>query len=398
MKLGPATHPVANQCRSCIVAASRDREIRNYEDNVICRGNRLGQRGRRFLNPINLFILVVSVYLAACGQEHPGSTIDPVTSDHGSAIQSLYLTVFWWSVLILVVVWGVLAYVLIRFRERPGGPEPKKTRGHLGLEIGWTAGAAIIVILITIPTIRTVFRTQAEPGADALVVEVIGHQWWWEFRYPAENVVTANELHIPVGRSVDLRMWSADVIHSFWVPRLGGKRDLNPLVRQPEGGLPKVNRLKFTVDEAGIYSGQCAEFCGSAHSLMGLRVIAEPQADFEEWVLRMRGPAAPDSGTLAELGRELFMQSTCVACHAIEGTSARSTLGPNLTRLGARTRIGAGLLENRPENLAAWISNPARFKPGVKMPGVAEPGGGLPPTGLSEEQVEAVAVYLSNLK
>ena len=272
-----------------------------------------------------------------------------------------------------------------------------RTRGHLGLEIGWTVGAAIIVVLITIPTIRTVFRTQAEASADALVVEVIGHQWWWEFRYPQQGVVTANELHLPVGREVDLQMWSADVIHSFWVPRLGGKRDLNPLVREPDGS-PTINRLTFTVTEAGIYMGQCAEFCGSAHGLMGMRVVAQSEAEFDGWVQSMVAPVDPDSGSVAAHGRDVFMQGTCIACHTIEGTNARGALGPSLTRLGSRTTLGAGLLERTSGNLIEWIRDPAQFKPGVKMPGVAKEGGGFPPTGLTEEQIEAVAAYLAGLE
>jgi cytochrome c oxidase subunit 2 len=364
---------------------------------VIGGDDKLGERGGRYLNLVNFLLPVLCLYLAGCGQDHPQSTIDPVTGDFGSAIQSLYLTVFWWTMLILAVVWTVLAYVLLRFRERPGGAPPKKTRGHFGLEVGWTIGAAIIVVLITIPTIQTVFRTQARPGPDALVVQVIGHRWWWEFRYPEDGVVTANELHLPVDRTVDLRMWSADVIHSFWVPRLGGKRDLNPLVRTPDGH-PAINRLTFTVDEEGVYQGQCAEFCGPSHGLMGLRVIVESAAEYQEWVNDMKGVAAPDSGSLAERGHGVFMQSTCIACHAIEGTNARGTLGPSLTRLGARITIGAGLLENGPENLAAWITDPRQFKPGVMMPGVAESGGGFPPTGLSAEQLDAVVAYLSSLR
>jgi cytochrome c oxidase subunit 2 len=364
---------------------------------VIDGGGSLSRHGQRFLNLISILALPLALALAGCGQEYPQSTIDPASSDFGPAIQDLYITVFWWTMLILAIVWTVLAYVLLRFRARPGGPEPKQTRGHLGLEIGWTAGAAIVVVLITIPTIRTVFRTQAAASADALVVEVIGHQWWWEFRYPEQGVVTANERHLPVGQQVDLRMWSADVSHSFWVPRLGGKRDLNPLVRDPDGS-PAINRLTFTVSEPGIYMGQCAEFCGSAHGLMGLRVVAESDAEFEAWVQGMSASTEPDSGSLAAQGRDVFMRSTCIACHAIEGTNARGALGPSLTRFGNRTTLGAGLLEKTSDNLMAWIRNPAQFKPGVKMPGVAQEGGGFPATGLTDEQVEAVAAYLSGLE
>ncbi len=361
-------------------------------------GHKTAWLGRRLLNLITISGLALPVVLAGCGGDYPQTTIDPVSGDFGSAIQSLYRLVFIWTLIILVLVWGILGYILIRYRARPGGPEPTKTRGHLGLEIGWTLGAAVIVVLISIPTVQTVFRTQAAPGPDALVVEVIGRQWWWEFRYPAEGVVTANELHLPVGRRVDLQLRSADVIHSFWVPRLGGKRDVNPWVRDPDAPGPKVNRLTFTVDEPGIYPGQCAEFCGPSHGLMGMRVIAEDEDAFQDWVRHMQAATPPDSGSLADQGREIFMRSSCIACHAIAGTSAQGAIGPNLTRLGARTTIGAGLLENTRENLLAWIRDPARFKPGVKMPGTQAGGGGLPPTGLTEEQLEAVTAYLASLQ
>lgn len=336
--------------------------------------------------------------LTAC-QEYPQTTIDPATSDFGGSIHSLYVMIFWWTMVILAVVWALLFFVLLRFRDKPGRGVPKQVRGNLLLEIGWTLGPAIIVVLISVPTVRTVFRTQARAPEDALTVEVIGHQWWWEFRYPDAGVVTANELHIPVGRPVELTLSSADVIHSFWVPRLGGKRDLMPPVRRPGGEVADFNRLVFTVDEEGVYHGQCAEFCGTSHGLMGLRVMAQGPGEFEAWLQGMSGPPSPaDSGSLAERGREVFMRSTCVACHAIAGTNAQGQLGPNLTRVGARSTLGAGMLENTPANLERWIRDPAAIKPGVKMPGVAEGGGGMPPTGLSEEQLDAVVAYLSSLR
>lgn len=357
---------------------------------------------RRWTRPLSNLSRIISlpfifaICFCSCATEYPQSTIDPATGDLGAAVQDLYFMVFWWTMVILVIVWSVLGYVLVRYRARPGDETLRVLRGNLMLEMGWTGAAALIVILIAIPTIQGVFRSQAPPGADALVVELVGHQWWWEFRYPDQEVVTANELHLPVGRTVDLRMHSADVIHSFWVPRFGGKRDVNPLVRKPKGDQPRRNRLAFTVDEPGVYYGQCAEYCGSSHAYMATRVVVEAPDEFEAWLQRMRTPAAPDSGSLADQGRQIFMGSTCVACHAIEGTNAGGTLGPSLTRLGARATIGAGILENTSENLVAWIRRPADFKPGVKMPGVTEGGGGFPPTGLSEEQLGAVAAYLSS--
>ena len=357
------------------------------------------RRGRVRRDPWWLFAPLAGLALVAgcSAEEYPASTIAPVTGDFGAPIHDLYTTIFWWTVVILAVVYGVLAYVLVRFRERPDRA-PSRTRGHLLLEVGWTLVPAVIVVLIAIPTIQAVFRTQEPAPEGALIVEVVGHQWWWEFRYPEQGVVTANELHLPVGRTVELRLWSAAVIHYFWVPRLGGKRDVNPRVRKPEGAEPGFTRLKFTVDEPGEYIGQCAEFCGLSHALMRIRVFAEPPDAFAEWAETMRTPATPDSGTLADEGRRIFLGSTCVACHAIAGTTAQGQLGPNLSRVGARSMIGAGLIENAPENLAAWIRDPASIKPGAKMPGTGTGGGGFPPTGLSEEQVAAVAAYLSSLR
>ena len=273
----------------------------------------------------------------------------------------------------------------------------------MGMELAWTILPAVIVVVIAIPTIQTVFRTQRPPSSDALVVDVIGHQFWWEVRYP-DGVVTANELHLPVGRAVSLRLRSADVIHSFWVPMIGGKQDLNPVVRPPEGDtVTSDNWLNFTIREPGVFRGQCAEFCGQSHSLMGVRVIADTEADFRGWVNAWNGQSTPDAtatdtlvGAAAariELGRQTFHSATCVVCHAIQGTNAVGVIGPNLTLMGRRSTL-VGWLENTPENLARWITAPHSVKPGALMPGVVDPGGQFPPTNLSEEQVQAVAEYL----
>jgi cytochrome c oxidase subunit II len=385
--------------------------------------------------------------LAACAGEYPQSSVDPKT-DFAESIHSLYVLIFWITLAILVIVWGLMGYILVRYRDRPGAERPRQIRGHLGMELAWTVVPAIIVVAIAIPTIQTVFRTQRSPGPDILVVDVVGHQFWWEFRYP-DGVVTANDLHLPVGVPVTLRMHSADVIHSFWVPMLGGKRDLNPQVAEapqgesqdPEPGAGDTgafNYLHFTVREAGLYRGQCAEFCGPSHSLMGVRVVAESPFEFQAWKEQWRGPVVirpagdsavagqaeagqaaaggadsargvPDSAAVAvagavggggaariELGRRTFHSATCVACHAIQGTSAAGAIGPNLSLFGRRATV-AGWLDNTPDNLVRWITAPQSVKPGAKMPGVAQPGGNFPATNLSEEQVRAVAEYLFSL-
>lgn len=388
--------------------------------------------------------LVLAVALAGCGEGYPQSTVSPAT-DFADVIHSLYISVFWWSMVILAVVWALMAYILIRFRERPGDAEPKQSHGHLGLEIAWTIGPALIVVAIAIPTIQAVFATQrGDPEAD-YTVEVVGHRFWWEFRYP-DGVVTANELHLPVGRPIALKLHSADVIHSFWVPRLGGKRDVNPIVQRPEGEDVDYTWLFFTIREPGVYSGQCAEFCGPSHALMGLRVVAESPAEFDAWreawkassptaaptppdsAPEMPGragaagaegdpvapPIRPDSAVAATTasqeealvaqGRDVFFsQSYCVLCHAIEGTPASGELGPNLTLFGRRGTLAAGMLENTPENLVRWLRDPRAVKPGAEMPGVdraipRQGGGEWQGTGLTDEQLRAVATYLQSLR
>ena len=375
-------------------------------------------------------LLLTMAMVSACGEEYLQSTIDPVT-DYGEVSQSLYLQVFWWTMIVLAVVWAVMAYILIRFREKPGQERPKAVHGHMGLEIAWTIAPAIIVVAITIPTIKGVFKVQRAPEGDALVVEVTGKRYWWSFHIPELGVTTANELHLPVGRPVSLRLDSGDVIHSFWVPRLGGKRDVNPVVTVREGGEEKRNWMHFTLREEGVFWGQCAEFCGEAHSLMGIRVVGESEEDFQAWVSDWQTTAptanAPEVtavGTpevttedtpaeatsevipedpLVARGREVFFrESYCVLCHSIQGTAAPGAIGPNLTRVGGRSTIAAGMLENTPENMELWIRDPRSVKPGVQMPGaqyeVTYEGLTFPPTNLNDEQIRALAAYLSSMR
>jgi cytochrome c oxidase subunit 2 len=381
--------------------------------------------------------LLFVAFLSACGEEYLQSTIDPVT-DYGEVTHNLYVQVFWWTMGILVVVWALLAYVLIRFRAREGQEEPKQIHGHMGLEIAWTIAPALIVVAIVIPTIQGVFAVQRPPDEDALIVEVTGKRYWWSFHFPELGVTTANELHLPVGRPVSLRLESGDVIHSFWVPQLGGKRDVNPVVSVPEGEEAKRNWMHFTIREEGVFWGQCAEFCGEAHSLMGIRVVAESEEEFQAWVQDWRTPAptanAPDTASapmagemmadgaaqgetapageamaaaaedpLVSRGREVFFREAyCVLCHAIEGTAAAGIIGPNLTRLGSRTTIAAGMRENTVENLVEWITDPLAIKPGAQMPGanyeITYEGQTFPPTNLNDEQIRALAAYLHSMR
>lgn len=316
--------------------------------------------------------------LEGCAWDGPMSTVVG-RSDFARAILSVYSIITWTTAIIGVLVFVILAIALIRFRERPGDTTlPRQVRGHTLLEIAWTIGPALALLIIAIPTIQIIFRTQtAATPPDALHVTVRGWQWWWEFRYPDLGVVTANELHLPAGRPVVLQLEGPDVIHSFWVPQLGGKRDVTP---------GRLNRITLTPDTPGEYWGQCAEFCGASHANMGMRVFVRTAADFEAWVARQKAPPA-EPGELTAAGKTVFASSACVGCHTIQGVSA-GVLGPDLTHFGSRTMLAAGMWPNTPDNVAEWVKDPQRLKPGVKMPAL----------GLTDEQAKALAAYLTSLK
>jgi cytochrome c oxidase subunit 2 len=363
---------------------------------------------------------------ALLGQElkRPQTTFAPV-SGYGASQNAVFANTFWWTMGILALVVVLTLYAAWRFRERPESAEPAHIHGNTVLEIAWTLIPAMIVVLIAIPTIRTIFDNQRDAPEGALQVEVIGHQWWWEFRYPEQGVVTANQLYLPVGRPIELKLHSADVIHSFWIPRIGGKRDVNPQAKAHEGEQPSFNEIVFTIDSAGHYPGQCAEYCGDSHAIMRMSVMAVAQPEFEAWVAAMkRGDAG--AGTLAasvlelgampaptgignavqppasdaawaEAGRRVFLSKTHGVPHGAGHDGSRA-IGPNPTRLGARPHIGAGAAENNLENLARWIRAPQSLKPGALMPGAHEPGGNFPPTGLTESEIQAIAHYLQSLR
>jgi len=324
-------------------------------------------------------ILFATIAVGGCGGEYPQSALHP-SSDFAGRLDDLFMQIFWWAVGVFVVVEGILLYTVVRWKEKPGRGRPREVHGNVLMEIGWTLAPALILVVIAIPTIRTIFlvdRPTTDP--DALVIEVTGRQWWWEFHYPEMGITTANEMHTPVGRTVDLRLRSADVIHSFWVPRLGGKRDLVP---------GRENQLWFRPDSVGVFWGQCAEFCGTAHALMGLRVIVDSSEDFDAWAATNRATAARPADAQARAGQSVFMSNACVSCHEIQGTRAKGQVGPDLTHVGSRLTIGAGLLDNNLENLIRWIDSTRQVKPGALMPEVE----------LTEQQVRQLAAYLLGLR
>ena len=315
----------------------------------------------------------------ACGGEYPQSALHP-ESDFAESLDGLFAQIFWWAMGVFVVVEGILLYTVFRWREDPSRGRPKEIHGHTLMEIGWTLVPALILVAIAIPTIRTIFIVDnPTTDPDALTVEAIGRQWWWEFRYPELGITTANEIHIPVGRTIDVRVRSADVLHSFWVPRLGGKRDLVP---------GRENQIWFTADSTGVYWGQCAEYCGTAHALMSFRVIADTPEDFDAWAAAEAGGAVTIQDAEARSGKAVFEANACVSCHTIRGTIAQGQFGPDLTHFGSRLTIGAGILDNTLENVRYWIDSTQHAKPGNLMPEVQ----------LTDAQVAQLAAYLRALR
>jgi cytochrome c oxidase subunit II len=252
--------------------------------------------------------------------------------------------------------------------------------GNTRLEIAWTAAPALLLTGLFFLTLRTMSTVEADVPPDALTVRVIGKQWWWEYAYPDLGVVTANELHLPLGRPLRLRIEAPDVIHSFWVPRITGKRDMIP---------GRVNRLVLEVEEPGIYRGQCAEYCGGPHAWMAFYAVAEEPEAFAAWLEREALPAALPEDPFLARGASLFLDSGCGACHAIRGTAAAGQLGPDLTHVGGRHSIGAGILPNNVGTIAGWIADAQAIKPHNKMPSFNV---------FSGEELRALAAYLASLE
>ncbi len=301
------------------------------------------------------------------------------------SIRGLFVLVLAVAAFIFVLTEGALVYCTIRFRKQQAdaNEEPPQIYGSLPIELAWTVGPFLIVFVLFLVVIRVLMEVRpASDPPNVVRVTVVGHQWWWEYQYPELGVTTANEMHVPCGtdkepRTIYLSLRSADVIHSFWVPRLGGKTDVIPGI---------INHAFFQVNKPDTYIGRCSEYCGTQHANMMIRVIAEPKEAFDKWVANEVKPAVKDESVRAD--REVFLGLGCVACHTVRGTSARGTFGPDLTHLMSRKTLAAGLLENTPVDLARWIHDPQRYKPGCKMPDLK----------LDEKTVKAVTAYLQTLE
>ena len=286
---------------------------------------------------------------------------------------------------IFIVLSTLVIYSLVKFRAREGEQhiEPPQVFGSTEIELAWTIIPILIIVILFLTTAGVLFGLQhASKPAHALNVVVIGHQFWWEYRYPGLNISTANELHVPASdernsRPVFMKLTSADVIHSFWIPRLAGKVDLIP---------NRVNELWVDPRIPGLYLGQCTQLCGVEHAKMLLRVFVDTPEEFETWVRQQQQPAAQDPNVAA--GREVFETEACINCHTIGGTHAKGQFGPDLTHLASRTTIASGAVPNTRDNLRKWIADPDTYKPGCLMPSMH----------LSQQQLDQITDYLMSLK
>ena len=310
----------------------------------------------------------------------PASSPTSIFAPHSTPAQSIFdlsLFVLMVTGVIFIVVFSLLAYAVVKFRKRAADSgEPAQVYGSNQVELAWTVIPVLIVVVLFLATARVIAGIQNAPRPNnALEVTVIGHQFWWEYRYPSLKVVTANELHLPVGEPTFLTLLSADTDHSFWVPRLGGKTDLIP--NHP-------NSMWMDPRDTGLYLGQCAQYCGTQHAKMLLRVYVQSREDFDHWIRDQSQPAFVNISD----GQRIFEKLSCVNCHTVTGTSAKGRFGPDLTHLMSRETIASGAVPNTSENLRRWMQNPGVIKPGSKMPAM----------GLSDPELDALTVYLETLR
>jgi cytochrome c oxidase subunit 2 len=313
---------------------------------------------------------------AGCGGGQ--STLHP-ESGAASTIADLWWAMFAGSVVVFAVVVVLLLVAVLRRRGSPADVPDRSRRSFALVAAGGIAVPAVTLVALFSVTLGTLPSTSPAAGRAALTIDVTGRQWFWDVVYPEHGVRTANELHIPVRVPVEVRVSSADVIHSFWVPRLARKIDMIP---------GRTNSIVLEASRAGVYRGQCAEFCGLQHAHMAFFVVAEPQARFDAWLRAQARPAVEPGDELETRGLQVLLGSACVYCHRIAGTNATGEVGPDLTHLASRRSIAAGLMPNTPGYLAGWILDPQHLKPGNRMPG----------TDLSGEELQALLAYLESLR
>jgi cytochrome c oxidase subunit 2 len=353
-------------------------------------------------------MLLSSLLLAACGEGSPSilDTHGPIAGNEAF----VFYVILGIATVIFLGVESMLLYSIIRFRERPGMPRPRQIHGSLRIEVIWTVLPSIVLFVVLFFTIQGLFAVAAQPTGDALVVEAVGHQWWWEFYYPQYNITTADTLEAPVAKIVHVNLFSNNVIHSFWVPQLTGKTDV----------IPGHNNQKwFKADNTGEYLGICTEYCGTQHANMRFNVRVVNPDEFQTWVTTQQQAAVTATGSLEQQGAKLFAQGSCAGCHGIVGVNVKGyydpakacanfnsastdaeqcKVGPNLTHFGSRDMIAGGVLTNNKDqcqpghlqncNLAKWLADP----PGVK------PGSDMPALNLTPDQINALVAYLESLK
>ena len=308
-----------------------------------------------------------------------GSPFNPV-SPQEQVISHLFILLLFILAGIFVLVLWLVAYNSIRYRRRAGAGEPTQRSGLRWLEIVWTALPVLLLAVIFVLTVRDMRRSDPPTPQRTPDVVLIGHQWWWEVRYPQTGVITANEIHLPTGKAQLVEFRAADVIHDFWVPQVSRKLDMIP-------GHP--HRMWLDVTQPGTYLGACAEFCGAEHAWMRLRVVAQPPDQFRTWLRQQQQVPAQPSGGAAEQGRKIYQQYTCGNCHAIRGTPQNQVrVAPDLTHIASRETLGAGVLDNTPRNLARWMQNPQLIKPACYMPNFR----------LNGQQVQDLVAYLETLR
>ncbi|MDQ7028630.1 MAG: cytochrome c oxidase subunit II [Ardenticatenia bacterium] len=328
-------------------------------------------------------LLVLGMFPAVTFAAEPPWFLNPASEQAGQ-VARLFNIELLVATLVFFIVEGLIIYVVIRYRQRgPDDPVPKQIHGSTVMELTWTIGTSVALLFVLIVFWQTM-TTLAAPPADAATLEVVvrGQQWWWEFEYPEYGFRTANELYIPVGQPVEFVLESDNVIHSFWVPRLGGKVDVVP---------GQQNRFWFQADKPGEYFGQCAELCGVQHAGMRFKVFALPPEKFAQWAEEQQQPAVEPTTDLAKFGKELFFTKGCAGCHAIAGTQAQGRIGPDLTHFASRTTVAA-VAPRTDGNVARWVYNSEAIKPGNIMWQTMK---NVP---LSSEEVDALVAYLQGLK
>jgi cytochrome c oxidase subunit II len=328
---------------------------------------------------------VALALLCGCAVEPDQSMLHPA-GPASADIATLWWVMFAVFTAVFVFVMVLLLYAILRRASAAAADGPSNSAnqgpvppwGRTGFILG---GGVIFPIVVLAPLYIYSLRTSASmhsPDA-ALTVRVVGHMWWWEVSYPDRGIVTANEIHIPVGEPVRLELASADVIHSFWVPRLNGKRDMIPGIE---------NTFWIEASEPGVYRGQCGEYCGTQHANMAFHVIALSREEFDAWVAERMSPRLPPLSATEQRGLQVFKTAGCVECHTVQDMPAKANVGPDLTHMGSRQTIGAALLPNTRGNLAGWIADPQAIKPGIKMPR----------TFIAADDLQALVTYLEGLK